>query len=215
VARELGVSLPRLHRALAGQAGVQRGPAGRIRLSPEAVASLRTRLGAVPSVPTLKRHEVQVLAAISRHPRGLISERQVAKAARVSPTSVGKALKRLELLGLTKRSPVVVFDGSASQREVIELDHTSRIWPSIAPLVNRAELPAERPARRRADDRRLPPRLSGVFWTGDWRDVDLAKDSQYVARRILSEGRRSPEAVAFLGQLPGDEVIRAARELTR
>lgn len=204
VAGSLNVSLPRLLRAVEGREDVYRDDRGRVRLRPSALEYLVERFGIVPKVEGLSRIETQVLVALSRHPRGLISIRQVAKAARVSPKAATKALKTLVDRGYAVRLQRKVFDGQVSDHDIYEVDWRSPLWREVAPVVSTAKLPTIRsPERPR---RRLPPRLANVFWTGDWRKVDIQRSSASVVDRILDEGSRSPEAISFLGELPEDAI---------
>lgn len=207
VARELGAPLPRVLRHASGMPGVVRAR-GRVEMERSAVDALRAEMGAIPRIEGLSRVETQVLVALSRHPRGLVSVRQVALAARVSPTAAGRAVRRLVSEGLVTRRGTRVFDGEVREREVIEVDWRSGRWHRLAPTLSRAELPAP---MSRPPAKRLPARLANVFWTGDWRKVDVTRSPAYVARRILEEGRRSPEAIAFLGDLPHDAVETASK----
>ena len=102
VARALNVKLPRLHRHASGRN--VRTDGHRLVLGQSAVAALRERLGVLPPVEGLTRAQVQALVALSRRPRGLVSVRQVAKAARLSPTAASRALAKLMSLGLATRT---------------------------------------------------------------------------------------------------------------
>lgn len=206
VAERLNVPLPRLLRAVEGREDVSRDERGRVRLTPSAVEYLLGRFGIIPKVEGLSRIETQVLVALSRHPRGLISIRQVAKAARVSPTAATNALITLLDRGYVVCLRRKVFDGQVSERDTYEVDWRSPRWRDVAPLVSAAVLPTPRPPGR--SRHRLPPRLANVFWTGDWRQVDLETSPTYVVDRVLDEGRHSPEAISFLAELPEDAVRR-------
>jgi DNA-binding transcriptional ArsR family regulator len=212
VARELGVPLPRLLRFVSGKDGVVR-VGNRIGLSAAVVGMARDRFGVIPKVPGLTRVEVQALVALSRHPRGLVSVRQVAKASRLSPTAASRAVSKLMTKGLVARHPTPVFDGKVETKDVLEVDWLSPSWREVAPLLSKAELPkAKAPTTL---GRRLPPRLAEVFWTGDWRKVDPSKSPRYVAQRILNEGLDNPEALAFLGNLPREAVSSAVAHMAQ
>ena len=205
VARELNVPLPRLLRFVATRDDVVR-RGNRIELRSSAVDAARAHFGVIPKVDGLSRVETQVLVALSRRPRGLVSVRQVAKAARLSPTAASRAMGKLQRAGLVTRRPTPVFDGKVVVRDVLEVDWDSPSWWPLAPLLATAELPAAKPSPL---GHRLPPRLANVFWTGDWSKVDPQASPRYVAHRILNEGWDNPEALAYLGNLPGDAVAAA------
>jgi hypothetical protein len=201
VAQELRISLPRLHRIVHGHPGVSYNTRGHLRLDASAVEYLRSRVGVIPEVSGLTRTETQVLVAISRHSRGLVSIRQVARASGVSPTSAARAIATLKSRNLVRQDRVLLFDGEVVEREVLAIAWGSPVWLTIAPLVARALLPEQ---RLPAASRRLPPRLAATFWTGDWRNIDVSTDARAIAERILNEGRSDPEAIAYLGTLPID-----------
>ncbi|MHB8190197.1 MAG: MarR family transcriptional regulator [Ferrimicrobium sp.] len=206
IAGELRISLPRLHRIARGHPGVSYDKRNHMRLDANAVEYLRNRVGVVPEVRGLTRTETQVLIALSRHPRGLASIRQVARASNVSPTSAARAITALKSRNLVRQDPVLLFDGKVVEREVFTIEWGSQTWLAVAPLIARAVLPKQ---RFLAASRRLPPRLASTFWTGDWRNIDVSTDALAVAERILNEGRFDPEAIAYLGTLPVDVLEKA------
>jgi DNA-binding Lrp family transcriptional regulator len=201
VAKELNVPLPRLLRFVSNQDGAVR-VGNRVRLRSETVAAARDRFGVIPRVSGLTRFEVQALVALSRHPRGLVSVRQVAKSSRLSPTAASRAVSKLEAKGLVVRRSARVFDGKVEAKDLLEVDWSSPVWRAIAPTLSKAQLPQAKASTTLGG--RLPARLADVFWTGDWHKVDPSKSPRYVAQRILNEGRDNPEALAFLGNLPED-----------
>ena len=162
VARELNVPLPRLLRFVSKEGGAVRA-GNRIRLRPATVAAARDRFGVIPKVDGLTRTEVQALTALSRHPRGLVSVRQVAKASRLSPTAASRAISRLESKGLVVRRPTRVFDGKVVVKDVLEVEWGSPSWWAIAPTLSKAQLPKAKAAATLG--KRLPARLADVFWT--------------------------------------------------
>ena len=86
-ARRLGTSSPRIRRAV-DRLGlpVERDSSGVFHLTEEQVGELARELGVVPLIPGMSRMEAQVLAALSRSPRGVASVREAARRAGVSPT---------------------------------------------------------------------------------------------------------------------------------
>lgn len=210
VARELGISLPTLHRAVRALGKVHLDDRGRLRVDAGQAEKLRRRFGVIPRVRGLTRTETQTLVALSRHPRGLVSVRQVAAAARLSPTAAGRALTTLGSEGLIGRRRTRLFDGEVVDRDVFVVDWRSPAWRAVAPTISRAVLPE--PPPRRCEHRRLPPRLAATFWTGDWRALDVRAHPKAVAHRILNEGRSDPEAISWLGELPESAVRQAVEE---
>ena len=211
IAQELGISLPRLHRAVRGHPGVSYNRRHHVRLNANAVEYLRNQVGVIPEVSGLTRTETQVLVALSRHPRGLVSIRQVARASGVSPTSAAHAIATLKSQHLVRQEPVLLFDGEVIERKVFTIEWGTKAWLAVAPLIARAVLPKQ---QINATSRHLPPRLASTFWTGNWRNIDVSIDALAVAERILDEGRFDPEAIAYLGTLP-IEVLESAIEHKR
>jgi DNA-binding MarR family transcriptional regulator len=210
VARELGISLPTLHRAASSLPGVQRDSRRRLRIGSAALVELRGRFGVLPRLEGLTRAQVQVLAALSRHPRGMVSAREVAKAARLSPTATSRALRVLEHQSLVTRLPTVLFDGRVRRRQVFAVNWHCPGWLAVAPIIGRVSLPEAR--RELRSGPRLPSRLAADFWTGEWRSIDVLDNPVAVARRILNEASYDPEAIAYLGFLPEGAVRRALAE---
>lgn len=205
VAAQLGVTLPRLHRFLASQPGVSRN-GNRILVHEETRQAAINRFGIIPRVEGLTRTETQVLVALSRRPRGLVSARQVASAARVSPTGASHALARLQQAGYVTVDDTTIFDGHVRLQPVYKVSWGSPVWRKVAPQLAGAVLPA---APAKATPRRVPARLANVFWTGDTTSIDVTRHPAYTARRIINEGRHHPEGLAFLGNLPSDAVRQA------
>jgi len=143
VARELGVSVPRVQRAIRSL-GIQpeHGPRGR-RLGPRHVQLLRERLGAVPSVRGVTRETVMVLAALDRRPFGVRSARAIARQTGLSPTTTSKVIKALVSSGLVTRSVEVLAEGRAKTATVYYLNRRAPAWPGLANAVCRTELPKE------------------------------------------------------------------------
>jgi MarR family len=183
-ARRLDTSLPRVLRAIERLGlDVDRRGGGRVLLTASQLGRLRSELGFVPSVDGLSRVETQVLAALARAPRGLVSARAVARRAAVSPTAAAGALQSLVEAGLVRREREWVAAGRAREVELLHANITSREWPALAPRLAAVRLPvAEEPAR----SRRLPPRLRHLFWNADPSRLGLSADGAYIAERLLS-----------------------------
>ncbi|MGI8427165.1 MAG: hypothetical protein ACR2M4_11350 [Actinomycetota bacterium] len=195
VARELGTTRARVHRAVASS-GVTpaRTPGGHLRLCRDDLEALRRLLGFVPAIRGLKREEILVLAALSRRPLGLESSRAAARVSGVSPTSASKALANLASKGLASRALRRVVAGSVKDTEVWEATVRSPRWPQIAPLLARVIFPSrEKPARsstgrysfEKAAAMTVAGALRHLFWNIDIGKLDLSRDAQYAAGRII------------------------------
>jgi excisionase family DNA binding protein len=213
VARRLGASVPRVLRAAKrGEVGaVRRG--NRFLFDADAVELLRRRWGAVPSLPGLSREDVLVLAALGRRPLGLRSGRAVARAAGVSPTTAGRALRRLAERGYVTRETARVTEGGVREVPVWSVRWTEPAWLGAAATVGQATLPVEREPRQRRwapTRRRVPSRLAHLLWNEDLAALDAERDAVLLADRILRS--EDPEAhVWMMERLPASAILRATR----
>jgi hypothetical protein len=212
VARELSTTVPRVLRAVRrGEVQtVRRG--NRFLFDAAAVRELRRRWGVVPAVDGLTREDVLVLAALGRRPFGLGSARAVARAAGVSPTTAGRALRRLVEQGYVTRDRVRVAEGEARDAAVWIVRWAGPPWLRVAETVGQAVLPSEEPAapsdRTRHTRGGLPPRLAHLFWNEDPQALDLDRHASLVADRILRS--EDPEAHAWmLRRLPPRAILKA------
>lgn len=161
VSRELGVSVPRVLRAV--REGVV--PAGRrgnrTVLSDQSVESLRTRWGSVPRLDGLTREEVLVLVALSRRPLGLRSARAAALDAGISPTTASRALRRLQGLGYLEQTRQQVPGAASGTDETWRVRVGRPPWSHTAGRLAGARLPTPRgtPAPVTA----VPARLLHLF----------------------------------------------------
>ena len=135
-----------------------------------------------PAVPGLSRTETQVLAALSRSPRGLASVRETARRAGVSPTAAGRALALLSAQGIITQSPVMLARGRASQAPLYQVRFGTAEWAALAPAVAKVRLPARTGSRR---VKRVPPHLRHLFWNTAPAQLDLATSAPYIARRLI------------------------------
>jgi DNA-binding Lrp family transcriptional regulator len=187
-AQELGTNVPRLLRH-ARKLGLRlrkrtvRGVA-RYLVSDEQFAALRRELGVVRETGGLSRLELQVLAALARSPRGLLSARAVARRARVSPTGAAEAIRALEERGLVEREPVMVALGRAHEAEIIRARPHADAWRDVADSIDTIRLPAARPTPAR----RVPPELRHLFWNTAPGQLDLDRAGGYIARRLIQLG---------------------------
>lgn len=136
-----------------------------------------------------------VLAAVTRAALGLESVRAVARAARVSPTAAGKSLEKLEHRGLVK---------TISRRVVQGRPRTLSLWfpgdavdrdPELAEAISRVKLPDSARGESRGRPRALPRRFHHLFWGGDPRRLDLRRDSDFIAFRLMAAD--DPDAWAW------------------
>ncbi|MGH8905092.1 MAG: MarR family transcriptional regulator [Egibacteraceae bacterium] len=191
VARLLGTTVPRVHRAVrAGSVACSVDPRGRLRFDADAVESLRQQWGYAPTIQGLSREQVFVFAALSRRPFGLSSARAVARAAGVSPTTAGRALRVLAASGCIERRTQRVAQGRARDVDVWTVRWGSAPWRAVASEVGRCVLPTPSGQPR---ERRVPKRLGHLFWNVDLDQLDTARDGWFIANRVL----RSDDAQAI------------------
>jgi hypothetical protein len=183
-ARRLATNVPRVQRAI-DRLGivVERGRGGRVRLTEQQLEELRGELGVVAAVDGLSRVETQVLAALARAPRGLVSARAVARRAGVSPTAGAAAVRSLAERGLVRREREWVAAGRAREIELIRADVTAPDWPALAPHLAAVRLPGEPP---HPPSSRVPARLRHLFWNADPSRLDVRAHGAYIAERLLS-----------------------------
>jgi DNA-binding Lrp family transcriptional regulator len=187
-ARRLGTSVPRVKRAI-GRLGldVETRPGGRVVIHGQQLLRLRKELGVREKVDGLSPTEVAVLSTLAHSPFGLPSDRAVAQRAGISPTSAGKALRRLEQMGLAQRERVWVAAGRAREQEIVRANYSSPRWPDVAPKLARVEPPAAMRQRPRKS-RTVPPRLRHLFWNTAASQLDLERSGGYIARRLVQTG---------------------------
>lgn len=185
-ARKLGTSSPRVRRAV-DRLGLsaEREANGVFHLSEQQVDDLARELGVLPQLHEvdLPRTDVQVLAALSRAPRGVTSAREAARRAGVSPTAAGRALARLTARGLIEQTPMMLAQGKASEVTVFRVRFGSREWLAVAPAIAKVRLRG-RANRPRAT--RVPPRLLHLFWNSAPAQLNIATSAPYIARRLIT-----------------------------
>jgi len=206
VATALGVSVSRVHRAArTGVAEASVDPAGRLRLDPGAMAELRRRWGAVPSVRGLSREAVLALAALSRRPLGLCSARAVARAGGISPTTAARVLRELAARGYVEQRTERIVEGRVRDAQIWAVRWGSPEWLAVAGDVGRCVLP--RPEGSAAS-RRVPRRLGHLFWNVDLGRLDVERDGRFIADRILRQD--DPQALAWMAVTLRTKDIEAA-----
>jgi hypothetical protein len=189
VAAELGTSVPRVVRAAKRLGFDSRQGRGRLGLAPAEVRLIRDELGISVRIHGMSPTEVAVLAALARAPLGLPSARAVALRSGVSPTAASGAIESLVSLGHVRREPALIAAGRA--RRVLML-HANRSHPRYSEMA--PALRAVRPPRRRLD-KRVPGRLTHLFWNTDPAQLDIARGGRYIARRLLRT--QDPEGLAW------------------
>lgn len=208
-ARRLGTSSPRVRRAIDRlMMPVERDAAGVFQLTDGQVDQLARELGVTPSARELSmsRTDAQVLAALSRSPRGVASAREAVRRARVSPTAAGRALARLTDRGLIQKAPMTLAQGHASEVTVYRVRFASREWLAIAPQITRIRLPSR---KERSHARRVPPRLLHLLWNSAPTQLDITRSAPYIARRLITTF--DPDGLAWgAANLPADAWEHAA-----
>jgi hypothetical protein len=183
-ARQLGTSSPRVRRAVDRlNPPAERDASGVFQLTEGQLGELARELGVTPPVPGMSRTDAQVLAALSRSPRGVASVREAARRGGVSPTAAGRALTHLVAQDLVAQTPTMLARGQASEVTVYQVRFGSDEWLALAPAVARIQLPnrANRPAAKR-----VPPHLLHLFWNTAPAQLDVATSAPYIARRLLT-----------------------------
>lgn len=189
-ARLLGTNVPRLLRA-ADRLGlhvrrIRHGRGARVALTHQQIERLREELGVLASAPGLSRVETQVLAALARAPRGLLSRRSVARRAGVSPTAASRSLAALEKRGLVLREHELAVLGHVREVEVLRANVAAQEWPQLAPSLARVRAPRAR--RRVHRERRVPVELQHLFWNTAPSQLDVERAGGYIARRLIQTG---------------------------
>ncbi len=183
-ARALGTSSPRVRRAVERLGmSVERTASGVFRLTSRQVDELARELGVAPSMPELSRVESQVLAGLSRSPRGVASVREAARRAGVSPTAAAHALAGLTSEGLIAQTPMMLAQGHAVEVTVYQILFGSPQWLAIAEAIARVRLPARREGPHA---KRVPPRLLHLFWNVAPAQLDVATSAPFIARRLIT-----------------------------
>ena len=195
VARELGTSVPRVHRAV-DRLGLRpsKSPGGHLRLDATEVRQLTKLLGRVPAVEGFDREETLVLTALGRRPFGLASARAAARAAGVSPTAATKALGNLASLGYVEQVSRQAIEGRVRTISVWKVCWASSAWLTVAPNLAGVAFPESE--RRLPVATHVPRRLSHLFWdVPNPMAIDLRKRGPTVANRMLTSN--DPQALAW------------------
>jgi predicted transcriptional regulator len=205
-ARLLGATPPRVRRAV-DRLGlrVRQKASGVFQLTSRQLSELADHLGVVPPVGGLTRIEAQVMAALSRSPRGLASVRAVARRAGVSPTAAGRALESLSQHGLVAETDVMLARGRAENVHLYRAEVGSRAWAVLAPQLARVSLPR----RTVPQARRVPASLLHLFWNTAPAQLDVTTSAPYIARRLITSN--DPDGLAWgAANLPAEAWEHAA-----
>jgi hypothetical protein len=195
VARQFGTSIPRVQRAVDRlELSERRGKGGRLKLSQQDVAQLRTELGLTPKIPGLTITEAKTLAALAISPLGVASVRVLARRANISPTSAGRALQHLSAMGLTLREKHIVALGRAKEIEVIRANVRAKNWYKIssqlAPIkkeldnyqCNTNRTPIK---KNTLENERVPRNLRHLFWNTAKTQLSIKENGNYIATRLI------------------------------
>lgn len=204
VARELGTSIPRIQRASdALKLGERRG-GGRRSLSHTDVEKLRRYLGVTPKIEGFSTTETKVLAALSRSPLGVASNRVLAARASVSPTAAGRAVEDLKSRGLIRSERHVIALGRAKEVDILRANVLSPQWRKIAPLLSQVRPPLVKEKERPAREQRVPPRLRHLFWNTAESQLKVGRSGGYIARRLITTGNLEGLAWGAVTLRPAD-----------
>jgi DNA-binding MarR family transcriptional regulator len=180
VAQELGTSIPRVVRAahkLCPDAEQAQGYA----FTPTMVATLRAALGVNARVRGLTVEEARVLKALSSAPFGVVSARSLARRAHVSPTTATRTLESLKAKKLARTEERMIAQGSAKRASLIHADRDTDAWRSVRRQLQSVVLPET--VEERAE--RVPRELQHLFWNTSKKQMSVADDGGYIARRLL------------------------------
>ena len=208
----LGVSEPRIYRALAKGTDTRHNEKGHLRLSTDELSALLRRWGWVPEELLqrgLSREEIFVLAALSRSPLGLRSARSVARRASIAPGTATKALDSLSRRGLVRERMQQVVEGSVTDIGVWTLSWRSSEWKTLATPMSSVLLPA--PAAAAPAQRSVPSRFAHLFWNEDTAQLDVERNGTMIAERILGSG--DAEAIAWVRAAIAPSHLRRVRGL--
>jgi len=183
-ARTLGTSSPRVRRAVKRLGlPIEQDESGVFHLTEQQVGELARKLGVTPPIPGMTRTDTQVLAALSRSPRGVSSVREAARRAVVSPTTAGHALARLTARGFITQTPMMIARGHASEETVYQVRFGSAEWLALAPAIAKVRLPER---ANIAHAKRVPRNLRHLFWNTAPAQLDVATSAPYIARRLIT-----------------------------
>jgi hypothetical protein len=206
VARDLGVTVARVHRVVVRLGLEPRHRGNRLRFSAAEVRAIAGDTGQVVPSPELRRVEGQILCALSHHPLGLCSARAVARAAQLSPTVAARLLPQLEVRGLVEQVVEQVVAGRVTELRLWRVRFTGSAWRAVAPQVARMRLP-DAPVRPRPP--RLPRRLHHLFWNDPAPErINLREDASMVAQRLLNSN--DPQALAWAAGNLSTQALRRA-----
>lgn len=208
VARALGVSIPRIHRAVAaGLVPCRREANRRLRFEGDVLRVLRRHWGWCPAIPGLNRSETLILGTLARRPLGLRSARAVGRVAGLSPTAAARALRSLRELGYVEQRTARVPEGRARDVRIWTIRWGSSQWLSVASAAGKCLLPA-RPAG--SVERGVPRRLAHLFWNVDVGALDPPRDARYIADRVLRQD--DTQALAWMTTaIPRSAIAAATR----
>lgn len=212
VSRILGVSGPRVYRALAEQGVAVSRSLPELKVPRKTVAELLRRWGWVPPAlrnAGLSREEVFVLAALARSPLGLRSARSVARAASIAPASAAKALASLSEQGLVEERVQRVAEGDVRDIPVWKVAWRSPAWRTLSAAM--AEVILAAPRTEPPSQRSVPSRFAHLFWNEDTEKLDVERDGTLIAERILSS--YDAQAIAWAARAISPAHLRRVRGL--
>lgn len=212
------MSLPRVHRLLdAVGVAPSEGRGHARRVDGEIAVRLGRQIGAVPQgVDGFSRIDLLVLAAVSRAGLGLESTRAIARVAGVSPTAAGDSLRLMEERNLVQRRQRRIVQGRPRSIEFWQADIIHSAWtPELREAVSQVILRGAKPRSELLDPhtqpvRRVPGRFNHLFWNANLASLELPKDRDFIASRMMLAD--DPDAWAWAtSNLPPASLTTAAR----
>ena len=141
------------------------------------------------------RSDAVLLAALSRCPRGYISQVALARSCLVSPSTASRSMAILRRADLVVEREEVRALGRARRVRVIYANTAHPNWPHVQQFLDAVDTP---PMPAPDPHAPLPAHLRHAFWNTDeliYAQLTPAKDGPYIAARALSTA--DPELIEY------------------
>jgi len=211
-AGRLGTSVHRVTRAVerlgipTSPASIERGRPPRV-IDDTGFARLLDDLGSTPSVSSLPREELFILAAFNMNPFGFNSRRAVANVANVSPTTATVIVDQLIDGGLVGEvSRLRRYAGRVVDATVLEANRDSPKWNDALADVLATRLPSPRGTK---EPKIVPRRFWHIFWNASPAQLPIDKHADFIASRMLLS--KDPLAISWVAShLPASSIEKVA-----